>query len=67
MRTNLSAISMISPLVAELMIGHAQRGVLAVYDVHRYADEQRAGFEAWASRLRSIVEPQPDNVVAFRP
>jgi integrase len=67
MRTNLSAIASISPLVAELMIGHRQQGILAVYDQHRYAKEQREGFEAWASRLRSIVEPAPANVVALRP
>jgi integrase len=66
MRTNLSAIPTISPIVAELMIGHAQKGVLAVYDQHKYTDEQRAGFEAWCARLRGIVEPQPDNVVTLR-
>ena len=65
MRTNLSAIPSISPIVAELMIGHRQQGILAVYDQHRYGTEQRDGFEAWASRLRSIVEPSPDNVVAL--
>jgi integrase len=31
MRTNLSAIPSISPIVAELMIGHTQRGVLAAF------------------------------------
>jgi integrase len=66
MRTNLSAIPTISPIVAELMIGHHQQGLLKVYDQHRYTDEMRAGFEAWAARLRAIVEPQPDNVVELR-
>jgi integrase len=56
MRTNLSALSIL-PLVAELMIGHRQKGVAAVYDLHAYEAEQRAGFEAWCSRLMSIVEP----------
>jgi integrase len=59
MRTNLSALSIV-PVVAELMIGHRQGGVAAVYDLHRYEAEQRAGFEAWCNRLRSIVESQRD-------
>jgi len=64
MRTNLSGLAIL-PLVAELMIGHRQRGVAAVYDLHAYEAEQRAGFEAWSSRLMSIVEPQGggDNVM----
>lgn len=63
MRTNLSAIPSISPLIAELMIGHRQRGIIPVYDVYKYLDEQRGGFEAWCARLRAITEPAPDNVV----
>jgi integrase len=56
MRTGLSALAIL-PVVAELMIGHRQGGVAAVYDLHRYENEQRAGFEAWCTRLISIVEP----------
>jgi len=65
MRTGLSALPIL-PLVAELMIGHRQRGIAPVYDVYSYLPEQRAGFEAWCARLLSIVEPRPDNVVALR-
>jgi integrase len=63
MRTNLSALAIL-PVVAELMIGHRQRGIAAVYDLHVYEAEQRAGFEAWCRRLLSIVAPPiGDNVV----
>jgi integrase len=63
MRTNLSALAIL-PVVAELMIGHRQRGIAAVYDLHVYEAEQRAGFEAWCRRLLSIVAPPiEDNVV----
>jgi integrase len=64
MRTNLSALAIL-PLVAEMMIGHRQGGVAAVYDLHRYEAEQRAGFEAWCARLMAIVSPPDatDNVV----
>lgn len=65
MRTHLSALP-ISGTVAELMIGHKQRGIRAVYDRFAYLDEQRSGFELWAARLRDIVEPVPANVVLFR-
>jgi integrase len=59
MRTNLSALAIL-PVVAELMIGHRQRGIAAVYDLHAYEAEQRVGFEAWCARLSSIVDP-PEN------
>jgi integrase len=65
MRTHLSALP-ISGVVAELMIGHAQRGVRAVYDRYGYLAEQRSGFELWAARLRDLVEPPPENVVLLR-
>jgi integrase len=61
MRTGLSALP-IPPLVRELMIGHAQQGVSAIYDLHTYEAEQRAGFGAWGARLHDIVEEPPDNV-----
>jgi integrase len=65
MRTNLSALSIL-PMVAELMIGHRQGGVAAIYDLHRYEADQRAGFEAWCSRLTSMVEPLGGgNIAAF--
>jgi integrase len=65
MRTHLSALP-VSGVVAELMIGHVQRGVRAVYDRYAYLNEQRSGFELWAARLRDIVEPPPPNVVLLR-
>jgi integrase len=65
MRTHLSALP-ISGTVAELMIGHKQRGIRAVYDRWSYFEEQRAGFELWAARLRDIVEPAPENVTPMR-
>ena len=65
MRTHLSALR-IPQHVAELMIGHKQGGIVAVYDVHRYQAEMRAGFEQWAARLLRIVEPGSGKVVKLR-
>jgi integrase len=65
MRTALSALP-ISSDVAELVIGHAKRGLHRIYDQHAYAAEKRHALELWAARLRSIVEPPPANVVSLR-
>jgi len=55
----------VSPFIGELVIGHRQKGVHAIYDVHRYQAEKRDALERWAAKLRGIVEPQPDNVLPF--
>jgi integrase len=62
MRTRLSALPKIPPLVRELMIGHKQAGIAAVYDLYAYQTEQREGFELWCGKLRDLVEEPPDNV-----
>jgi integrase len=66
MRTGLSAIPGISDLVRELTIGHTKPGMHKIYDQHAYLDEKRAALAAWESRLRSIVNPPPANVVQFQ-
>jgi integrase len=65
-RTNLSKIG-ITPFIAELVIGHRQKGVHAVYDVHTYDSEKRVALEHWAARLRDIVEPPPADTVEPSP
>ena len=65
-RTRLSAIPNISDLVRELVIGHTKPGLHKVYDQYAYLDEKRFALDAWAARLRSIVEPPPANVVELR-
>jgi integrase len=64
-RTRLSAIPNISDLVRELVIGHTKPGLHKVYDQYAYLDEKRFALDAWAARLRSIVEPPSPNVVAL--
>ena len=56
----------VAPHVAELCIAHKQRGIAAVYDVHRYERERRDAMERWAAYLLAIVEPPPANVVRLR-
>jgi integrase len=64
-RTNLASLG-VSPFIAELILGHQQKGVHAVYDIHRYEIEKREALERWASRLRDIVTPPPANVRQLR-
>jgi integrase len=69
-RTGLSAIPNISDLVRELVIGHTKPGLHKVYDQYAYLDEKRFALDAWAARLRNIVNPPAANVVelsAVRP
>jgi integrase len=64
-RTGLSRLQ-IPPHIAELAIGHRQPGLHRIYDQHRFDDEKRHAFAAWAQRVMSIAVPPPDKVVALR-
>jgi integrase len=64
-RTHLAALG-VPDLVAELVLGHAKRGLQKVYDQHRYEPEMREALERWAARLRSIVTPPPANVTPLK-
>jgi integrase len=65
MRTRLSALP-IPDEVRELMIAHRPSGLHQTYDLHRYREEKRRGFELWSDRLLTIVESPPSTVVPFR-
>jgi integrase len=65
MRTHLSSLP-IPELVRELVIAHTKPGLHRVYDQHAYLDEKRKALELWAARLRTILNPSADNVVALR-
>jgi integrase len=58
-RTRLSGLRVPEP-VAEMVIGHARRGLLRVYDQHTYSEEMREALELWATRLRGIVAAEHD-------
>jgi integrase len=57
-----------TPFVGELVIGHVQGGVHAVYDLHKYDQEKRDALMRWEARVMSIVAPtEPtDNVYPLR-
>jgi integrase len=64
-RTRLSALR-VPEHVAELVIGHAKRGLARVYNQHEFIDEMREALAAWNTLLAAIVSPPPPNVVALR-
>jgi integrase len=55
----------VSPDIAERCLAHTIGGVRGVYDRHKYEEEKRLAFEALASLIGRIVDPQP-NVVTLR-
>ena len=70
-RTHLSALK-VEDHVAEMVLGHARKGLQRIYDQHRYEPEIREALERWAERLCAIVAPIPtptpasSNVVPLR-
>jgi integrase len=56
-RTRLSELGVL-PFIAEMVIGHKQAGIQAVYDLHTYDGEKRNALLQWERRLLSIVEPR---------
>jgi len=63
LRSRLSELR-INPDVAEAILAHKKPGIRGVYDQYEYFDEKRHALDQWATRLREIVESQP-NVVEF--
>jgi hypothetical protein len=64
-RSRLSRLK-IAEEVREAVLAHVRPGIKGVYDLHDYLDEKREALELWAARLKTIVEPPPNNVVALR-
>jgi integrase len=64
-RTRMAALR-IPDVTAEMVLGHARRGLQRVYDQHSYEQELREAREAWASMLRGIIAPALDNVIELR-
>jgi len=64
-RTHLSALR-IPEEVREAVLAHARPGIKGTYDFYEYHDEKREALDAWAVRLRSIVEPPPANIIEIK-
>ena len=67
MRTMLSALPVPQgEIVNELVIGHRKKKLHRTYDKYAYLPEKRIALDLWATKLESIVNPQPGNVVTFK-
>ena len=54
----------VQPHLADVILGHAQGGVQAVYNLAQYVDERRRILEKWAAHLKSIATGEtPDTKV----
>jgi len=53
-RTNLSALK-VAENVAEMVLGHSQKGLQRIYNLYRYLPEVREALEKWNARLAQIV------------
>jgi integrase len=62
---SLMSRAQVSADIAERCLAHTIGGVRGVYDRHAYLEEKRQAFEALASLIQRIVDPQP-NVVTLR-
>jgi integrase len=50
------------PHIAEITLGHVQKGIEAVYDLHPYRSEKADTLLRLAHKIRDIVTPPPANV-----
>jgi len=63
-RTNLGRLG-VPPHVAELVIGHSQKGLHAVYDRYTYGAEKADALQRWAEHLKAIIGGDAATVVAL--
>jgi integrase len=59
---SLMAAAGVPDLVAELVLGHAQKGVAGIYNRHDYRDEKADALKRLAQQITDIVIPPPSNV-----
>jgi integrase len=65
MRTGLGRLG-VAPHVAELVLNHTKRGMIAVYDKYRYQSEIATALDLWSAYLMSVVDGRATNVVPLR-
>ena len=65
MRSVLGALG-IAPHIAELAIGHAQKGIQAVYDRHTYQGEIRTALTLWQNHVLNVVEGRDHKIIPLR-
>jgi hypothetical protein len=65
MRTGLGRLG-VAPHVAELVLNHVKKGMIAVYDKYRYQGEIATALTLWTDHVTAVVEGRATNVVPLR-
>jgi integrase len=65
MRTGLGRLS-VAPHIAELVLNHVKKGMIAVYDMYSYQGEIAAALALWAGHVMAAVDGRAANVVPLR-
>lgn len=60
--TNMSALGF-SDEVLDAVLNHVKKGVIAIYNRHRYDKEKKAALESWERKLTSIITGKSGNVI----
>ncbi|MGY4428945.1 integrase [Bradyrhizobium sp. F1.13.1] len=53
-------------VVVERVLNHQMRGVMAVYQLHPFADEKRHALNLWAGFLADLTTARASNIVPFK-
>jgi integrase len=64
-RTGLGRLG-VAPHVAELAVNHVKKGMIGVYDKHRYQREIAAALALWSDHVAAIVDGGATNIVPLR-
>jgi len=65
LRTNLTRLG-VRPDVAEAVLNHTKRGVIATYDRYDYRHEVQAALCVWGEHVAALVEGRKSNIVPLR-
>jgi integrase len=67
-RTAATGLSQIgtSRFITSRILNHRDAETTSIYDRHTHDEAKALALEAWAQKLRSIVESPPDNVAEFK-
>lgn len=55
----------IAPHIVELMLNHRQKGIVRIYQRHKYEPEVIEGFNRWSKHIASITALHPEHMLAF--
>jgi integrase len=61
--THLAAHCGVSEFHIARILNHQRAGTTAIYNRHEYENEKAEALQRWATHLRTIIEPAPENLI----